>query len=65
MFDDPQVAAEDMITTYEHPVAGRYRGFQNPIRFGRTPGPAPFAAPTLGQHNEALLKQSAASKEKS
>ena len=64
MFDDPQVLAEDMITTYEHPVAGRYRGFQHPIRFGRTPGPAPFAAPTLGQHNEALLK-AAATKEQS
>jgi formyl-CoA transferase len=56
MFDDPQVAAEGMITTYDHPVAGRYRGFQHPIKFGRTPGPDPITAPTLGQHNQALLR---------
>lgn len=55
MFDDPQVAAEGMIEDYEHPVAGRYLGFKNPIKFSRTPGPQPFAAPTLGQHNAALL----------
>jgi len=57
MFDDPQVAAEDMLAVYRHPVVGSYRGFKNPIKFGRTPGPAPFAAPTLGQHNATFLKQ--------
>ncbi len=54
MFDHPQVQAEDMITDFTHPVAGRYRGFTRPIKFGRTPGPQPFAAPTLGQHSAAL-----------
>jgi formyl-CoA transferase len=55
MFDDPQVAAEGMITTYDHPVAGRYRAFQRPVKFSRTPGPDPITAPTLGQHTQALL----------
>ena len=55
MFDHPQVAAEDMITDFTHPVAGRYRGFTRPIKFGRTPGPTPFTAPTLGQHNDQVL----------
>jgi formyl-CoA transferase len=55
MFDDPQVAAEGMITTYDHPVAGRYRAFQHPVKFSRTPGPDPITAPTLGQHTQALL----------
>ena len=54
MFDDPQVAAQGLVADYEHPVVGRYRGFQGPIDFGRTPGPAPFAAPVLGQHTQAL-----------
>jgi formyl-CoA transferase len=54
MFDHPQVQSEEMITDFCHPVAGRYRGFTRPIKFGRTPGPAPFAAPTLGQHSKAL-----------
>lgn len=51
MFDDPQVLAQGMVARYEHPVVGPYRGFQGPVEFGRTPGPAPFAAPTLGQHS--------------
>ncbi len=55
MFDHPQVLAEDMVTTFEHPVIGRYRGVTQPIKFGRTPGPAPFAAPTFGQDTRAVL----------
>lgn len=55
MFDDPQVAAEEMIATYKHPVLGSYRGFQRPIKFGRTPGPDPFAAPTFGQHTQEVM----------
>jgi formyl-CoA transferase len=57
MFEHPQVMAEELIATYEHPVVGSYRGFKNPIRFGRTPCPEPFAAPTLGQHNAMLSKK--------
>lgn len=54
MFEHPQVEAEEMITTFAHPTLGSYRGFTRAIEFGRTPGPAAFAAPTLGQHTEAL-----------
>ncbi|HST44217.1 MAG TPA: CoA transferase, partial [Luteimonas sp.] len=54
MFEHPQVLAEGMVATLEHPTVGRYRGVANPIRFGRTPRPAPFAAPVLGQ-DSALL----------
>jgi crotonobetainyl-CoA:carnitine CoA-transferase CaiB-like acyl-CoA transferase len=57
MFEHPQVLAGDMIDTIEHPVVGRYRGVTRPIEFSRTPGPVPFAAPTLGQHTEAVLAQ--------
>jgi crotonobetainyl-CoA:carnitine CoA-transferase CaiB-like acyl-CoA transferase len=52
MFDEPQVEAEKMITGFEHPVVGRYKGFARAIKFGRTPGPHPFPAPSLGQHTE-------------
>ncbi|MDB5759294.1 MAG: CoA transferase [Burkholderia sp.] len=55
MFDDPQVAAEEMITTFEHPVIGSYRGFTGPIKFGRTPAPPPYAAPAFGQHTGEVL----------
>ena len=54
MFDHPQVAAEEMIADIAHPTLGSYRGFTRAIAFDRTPGPAPFAAPTLGQHTQWL-----------
>jgi crotonobetainyl-CoA:carnitine CoA-transferase CaiB-like acyl-CoA transferase len=55
MFDHPQVLAEEMVTTLEHPLVGRYKGMGKPIKFSDTPGPAPFAAPVLGQHSAAVL----------
>jgi crotonobetainyl-CoA:carnitine CoA-transferase CaiB-like acyl-CoA transferase len=55
MFDHPQVIAQDLVTTYEHPVLGAYRGMTKPLEFSRTPGPPPFAAPTMGQHTEQIL----------
>jgi formyl-CoA transferase len=44
-----------MVASFEHPTLGSYRGFTRPIKFDRTPGPLPFAAPTLGQHTRQLL----------
>jgi len=58
MFDHPQVQSQGMMTTYQHPVVGQYRGLKRGVRFERTPGPEPFAAPTLGQHT-ALIQQEA------
>lgn len=55
MFDNEQVLAEDMVANFPHPTLGSYRGFTRSVRFGRTPGPEPFAAPTLGQHTAAVL----------
>jgi crotonobetainyl-CoA:carnitine CoA-transferase CaiB-like acyl-CoA transferase len=54
MFEHPQVLAEGMVAGFSHPTLGRYRGFTQPWVFSRTPGPAPFAAPTLGQDDQAL-----------
>ena len=55
MFEHPQVLAEGLVTTLPHPVVGSYRGVAHPIRFGRTPASEPFAAPVLGQDNDAVL----------
>ena len=55
MFEHPQVLAEDMVAEIAHPVVGSYRGITRPIAFGRTPGPAPFAAPTFDQDAEHVL----------
>jgi len=54
MFEHPQVLAEEIVATIDHPRLGSYRGVSRPIRFGRTPGPAPFAAPGLGEHSDAV-----------
>ncbi len=59
MFEHPQVLAEGMIAEIGHPVLGSYRGIARPIRFGRTPGPEPFAAPTLGQHTGEIVDAAA------
>ena len=52
MFDHPQVIAENMIAPIAHPTLGSYRGVTRPIKFGRTPGPEPFAAPILGEDRD-------------
>ncbi|MFC4763163.1 CaiB/BaiF CoA transferase family protein [Dyella koreensis] len=54
MFEHPQVLAEGIVDTLEHPTVGQYHGVAQSIKFGRTPGPKPFAAPMLGQHTDAV-----------
>ncbi|HUN41362.1 MAG TPA: CoA transferase [Acetobacteraceae bacterium] len=55
MFDHPQVVAEGLVTTLDHPVVGRYRTMTRPIKFPETPGPVATAAPTYGQHSDEVL----------
>jgi crotonobetainyl-CoA:carnitine CoA-transferase CaiB-like acyl-CoA transferase len=55
MFDHPQVIAEDLVTTLDHPVVGRYRTMTKPIKFADTPGPPPTPSPVFGQHNDEIL----------
>ena len=58
MFEHPQVLAEGIVGTIEHPVVGRYHGVAQSIKFSRTPGPPPFAAPMLGQHTDEIKRKS-------
>jgi crotonobetainyl-CoA:carnitine CoA-transferase CaiB-like acyl-CoA transferase len=55
MFDHPQVIAEELVTTLDHPVVGRYRTMTKPIRLSDTPGPAPTAGPIFAQHSDEVL----------
>lgn len=55
MFDHPQVLAEDLVTHFDHPEVGGYRGLTRSLSFSATPGPLPFAAPGLGQHTGEVL----------
>lgn len=57
MFDFPQVQAGGMLAEFDHPTAGRYRGFKRAVVFERTPGPDPFAAPTLNQHSKLIVAE--------
>jgi crotonobetainyl-CoA:carnitine CoA-transferase CaiB-like acyl-CoA transferase len=57
MFDYPQVVAEEMVTTVEHPVVGPYKCLTHPVKFSETPGPMPSTAPTFGQHSKAILQE--------
>ena len=56
MVADPHLRARDMIVPIDHPDAGRreFPGF--PIRLSETPVQRFAGAPTLGQHNEAVLR---------
>jgi formyl-CoA transferase len=55
MFDHPQVIAEDLVTTLDHPVVGRYRTMTKPIKFADTPGPPPRPSPLFGQNSDEIL----------
>ena len=55
LFDHPQVLAENLVTTLDHPIVGRYRTMTKPINFSETPGPSPTASPTFGQHSDEIL----------
>jgi crotonobetainyl-CoA:carnitine CoA-transferase CaiB-like acyl-CoA transferase len=55
MFDHPQVLAEGLVTTLDHPAVGRYRTMTKPIKLSETPGPAPTTAPAFGQHSDEIL----------
>ncbi len=55
MFDHPQVLAQDLVASVDHPAIGRYRTMTKPIAFADTPGPAPAAPPLKGQHSDAVL----------
>jgi CoA:oxalate CoA-transferase len=57
--DDPQILANDYITTFNHPVYGDIKVMGLPYKFSKTPG-APGGskhreAPEFGQHTEEVL----------
>lgn len=58
MFDHPQVAAQGLVTTHEHPTLGRYRAMGNPVTInGRAQRIPDRRAPMLGEHTQAVLTE--------
>lgn len=56
MFDHPQVTANGLVSEFEHPKVGRYRGFDRAIGFDGPPPPPPRPAPVFDQHLHEVLK---------
>lgn len=54
--NDPQSAARDMFPTVQHPTAGAVRVTGLPIKLSATPGAIGTAAPRIGQHTHAALR---------
>ena len=53
----PQVLARDMISEVEHPVAGKHKIVNSPIKFSKTPVRVEKAAPELGENTHEILSQ--------
>ncbi len=56
VFDDPQVKHRQMQIEMPHPMAGRVKQVANPVKFSTSQIEYRNPPPTLGQHNDELLR---------
>lgn len=57
VFADPQVQARGLVVEVDHPVLGRLRTLGPPMKLSGTPMRAGSAAPRLGEHTRAVLRE--------
>ena len=57
VFENPQVKARGIRIDIPHPLAGSVPQVANPMRFSATPIEYHTAPPTLGQHNDYVLRE--------
>ena len=57
VFENPQVKARGIKVEIPHPLAGTAPQVASPMRFSATPIEYHHAPPTLGQHNEYVLRE--------
>lgn len=55
LFAHPQVEANEMLVTLEHPTRGRLKMLGIPVKLKKTPGDATKPPPLLGQHTKEIL----------
>jgi crotonobetainyl-CoA:carnitine CoA-transferase CaiB-like acyl-CoA transferase len=55
--DDPQLAANGSILTFEHPRAGTVRLLSHPVRYDEETPPLRRIPPQLGEHTEEILSE--------
>jgi CoA:oxalate CoA-transferase len=53
--EDPHIIAREMIVEYDHPLMGRTRGINFPVKMSESPGRVTSAAPLLGQHQKEIV----------
>jgi crotonobetainyl-CoA:carnitine CoA-transferase CaiB-like acyl-CoA transferase len=53
--NDPQVAANNMVISYEHPSRGIIKMMANPVNMSKNPATVRMPAPEFGQHTEEVL----------
>lgn len=52
-----EARSRGLVTRIPHPVKGWIPNIANPLRLERTPAVPPLAAPAVGQHTEAVLRE--------
>lgn len=55
LFDHPQIEANKMVITVEHPTRGKIKNLAPPIKFKKTQAIPHRSAPLLGQHTREIL----------
>ena len=59
----PETRERNLVAAVEHPSAGKVESVTSPIRYSGTPVSQPVAAPLLGQHSAAVLRDAGFSAE--
>ena len=54
---DPQVNARNMFIEMDHPLAGKIKLINFPVKFSETPAQLKSPAPLLGQNNNEILSE--------
>jgi crotonobetainyl-CoA:carnitine CoA-transferase CaiB-like acyl-CoA transferase len=53
---DPHINAREMITEADHPILGKIKVSNFPVKMSKTPGQVISAAPLLGQHQRDIIQ---------
>ena len=56
VFDDPHVAARNMLVTVDDPIAGPHKYARSPLHLSSTPEIPTAPAPQLGEHTRPILR---------
>jgi len=55
LFEDPQVIADELLVELDHPVMGKVRMANSPVRMSAAETGSRLSSPALGQHTREFL----------